>query len=107
MLNINEASSFIIVFSLFLCNVSSVNITNQVFGGSKDYSPAAFGDFNSDKLIDMFVLQDDGKTLQVLIATSCNMLMNIVYNPNELITSHLAPAENGPTISKDIVRVLI
>ncbi|CAL4059572.1 unnamed protein product [Meganyctiphanes norvegica] len=68
MLKRNEAPYFIVVFSLFLCNVSSVNITNQVFGDSKDYSPAAFGDFNSDKLIDMFVLQDDGKTLQVLIA---------------------------------------
>jgi len=49
------------------------DITGKVFGNSSNIIPAAFGDFNSDKLTDMIVLKsvandDSIITLQVLLA---------------------------------------
>ena len=48
------------------------NITTAVFGTTKanrSFIPAAFGDFNSDKLTDMVVLKDNERTVAVLVAT--------------------------------------
>lgn len=48
------------------------NITEAVFGRSpsnRSFIPAAFGDFNSDKLTDLIVLTDRQKTVAVLLAT--------------------------------------
>lgn len=48
------------------------NITAAVFGttqANRSFIPAAFGDFNSDKLTDMVVLKDSEKTVAVLLAT--------------------------------------
>ena len=48
------------------------NITSAVFGttqANRSFIPAAFGDFNSDKLTDMVVLKDSEKTVAVLLAT--------------------------------------
>lgn len=50
--------------------VSSSNITDVVFGSVTDVMPAAFGDFNCDELIDMIVLRDSGKTVEVLLAST-------------------------------------
>lgn len=47
---------------------SSSDITANVFEGtSSDGIVAAFGDFNSDELTDVFVLSNHGRTLQVLL----------------------------------------
>lgn len=46
----------------------SSDITNLVFGDLTDGMPAAFGDFNSDELTDVFVLRDEGKTVEILLA---------------------------------------
>ena len=48
------------------------NITSAVFGttqANRSFIPAAFGDFNSDKLTDMVVLKHSEKTVAVLLAT--------------------------------------
>ena len=48
------------------------NITTAVFGTTLDnrsFIPAAFGDFNSDKLTDMVVLRHDRHVVEVLLAT--------------------------------------
>ncbi|XP_011500663.1 PREDICTED: T-cell immunomodulatory protein [Ceratosolen solmsi marchali] len=51
--------------ALGLCS----DITTAVFGKELDGMPAAFGDFNSDELTDVFVLSKDGKTVQILLAS--------------------------------------
>ncbi|XP_045607866.1 T-cell immunomodulatory protein isoform X2 [Procambarus clarkii] len=53
----------------------ALNITDLVFGGNTKYLPAAFGDFNSDKLTDLFVVSEDGKNMKVLISYSEQPLM--------------------------------
>lgn len=49
--------------------VSASNITDIVFGNIKEGIVAAFGDFNSDELTDIFVIRDNKKTLQILFGT--------------------------------------
>merc|ERR1719357_1585693 len=67
----------LLVFLLALVMVKSeytdlTNITEAVFGKAKanrSFIPAAFGDFNSDKLTDLIVLKDGQKSVSVLLAT--------------------------------------
>lgn len=60
----------------FIVNKSwGLNFTEYVFGANTNYLPAAFGDFNSDKLTDLFVVTEDGKTVEVLISQSEPPLM--------------------------------
>ena len=60
---------FIIIMSIsFHCPSLALNITDFVFGENTKFLPAAFGDFNSDKLTDMFVLTKDMKTVKVLMS---------------------------------------
>lgn len=68
-------SSAITMFILFVllgalvASSSSSDITSLVFGNVLDGMPAAFGDFNSDELTDLFVLSKDGKTVQIMLAS--------------------------------------
>ncbi|KAF7276132.1 hypothetical protein GWI33_010889 [Rhynchophorus ferrugineus] len=57
-----------IFLSLFFNNVCSSDITHLVFGGFTNGMPAAFGDFNSDELTDVFVVLDDGTSVEILLA---------------------------------------
>jgi integrin alpha FG-GAP repeat containing protein 1 len=58
-----------IIFLLFVIPlVAGGNITNSVFGSVTDVMPAAFGDFNSDELTDLFVVRDKPNTLQIMLA---------------------------------------
>ena len=46
------------------------NISGAVFGeSSESFTPAAFGDFNSDKLTDMIVFTRDMTMVQIMLAT--------------------------------------
>lgn len=45
---------------------SASNITKIVFGDIKEGIVAAFGDFNSDELTDIFVIRDKRKTMKIL-----------------------------------------
>lgn len=60
---------------MFVSKSWGLNFTEYVFGTNTNFLPAAFGDFNSDKLTDLFVLTEDGKTLKVLISQSEPPLM--------------------------------
>lgn len=61
----------IVSLLLVILNVSpsqSSDITNLVFGTYTDVLPAAFGDFNSDELTDVFVLRDNQEKIEILLA---------------------------------------
>lgn len=59
----------ITVISNVIGNEVLVENTHDVFGDNGDgLLVAAFGDYNSDKLVDIFVIADRGKTLQILMA---------------------------------------
>lgn len=47
---------------------SDSDITNLVFGKYTDGLPAAFGDFNSDELTDVFVLRDNQEKIEIFLA---------------------------------------
>lgn len=65
----NPHSFYTIIFLFFsvICVYCS-DITGNVFGSLTDGMPAAFGDFNSDELTDVFVLRDEGKSLEIFLA---------------------------------------
>lgn len=58
-----------ITFATIFCQskVKANNVTNQVFGNIKEGIVAAFGDFNSDELTDVFLIRDHRQTLQILL----------------------------------------
>ena len=60
-----DMASFLVFGALLACQVTA-DFTQTVFGRSDvDGVPAAFGDFNSDELTDIFMLTDDFRTIQV------------------------------------------
>uniref|UniRef100_A0A1Q3FHF8 Putative t-cell immunomodulatory protein n=1 Tax=Culex tarsalis TaxID=7177 RepID=A0A1Q3FHF8_CULTA len=55
---------------------NNFDITDLVFGGKlADTIPAAYGDFNSDELFDVFVLRDNFKTVQILFGSDDKPLL--------------------------------
>ena len=44
------------------------NITKNIFGSQVEMLPMAFGDFNSDKLTDLFVIDNERNKLSILLA---------------------------------------
>lgn len=70
---------FYVYFSVYCINCS--DITRNVFGKLTDGMPAAFGDFNSDELTDVFVLRDDGKTLEIFLAEEEEPLLRRAQSP--------------------------
>lgn len=69
------------LFCFFVSNTFASNITNNVFGKLTDGMPAAFGDFNSDELTDLFVLRDEGKSVEILLAHEEEPLIRQAYLP--------------------------
>ena len=64
------------------------NITAAVFGTTlenRSFIPAAFGDFNSDKLTDMVVLKHDKKMVAVLLATEILFYFGTIYIDTKLL----------------------
>ena len=58
------------------------DITDSVFGNEgNSFLPAAFGDFNSDKLTDIIVLKKDRKSVAVLLASEQNVVMSVDSGP--------------------------
>lgn len=49
---------------------TSNNITRIAFGGIRDALPAAYGDFNSDELTDIFILTGEQQTVQILYGST-------------------------------------
>ncbi|RZC40357.1 hypothetical protein BDFB_009903 [Asbolus verrucosus] len=83
---INGHSTFlcVILYSLLAELTSSSDITNLVFDKITDGMPAAFGDFNSDELTDVFVLRDEGKTVEILLAHEEEPLLRVAQ-PDRLL----------------------
>lgn len=63
------------VFCFFVLT-SATDITEIVFGPIDDAIPAAYGDFNSDELTDVFVLRDDFKTIEILLGADVDHLLH-------------------------------
>ncbi|EDV97351.1 T-cell immunomodulatory protein [Drosophila grimshawi] len=68
-------SALLLLVLLYVAVAQSSNITNIVFGDIKEGVVAAFGDFNSDELTDVFVIQDDRKMLQILFGFDTEPLL--------------------------------
>lgn len=65
-------SKYPYLIPLLLCWIhvtSTADITSFAFGSLTNEFPAAFGDFNSDELTDLFVIDMDGRTVRILIAS--------------------------------------
>lgn len=60
--------SLVYFTSLFVVFSKCSDITPTVFGKVLDGMPAAFGDFDSDELTDVFVLRKEGKTVEIMLA---------------------------------------
>nr|XP_022907771.1 T-cell immunomodulatory protein [Onthophagus taurus] len=71
-MNLKSSFKFILYLTvklvLLINNTLCSDITNNVFGPLTDGLPAAFGDFNSDELTDIFVLRDESRTLEIFLA---------------------------------------
>ena len=55
--------------------VQCSDITDAVFGDVLDGMPAAFGDFNSDELTDVFMLRKNATTVQIFLAAEQEPLL--------------------------------
>ncbi|KAL4113708.1 hypothetical protein QTP88_017287 [Uroleucon formosanum] len=67
-------------FTIFLlASVSytcvSIDITYPVFGHNTEGQPAAFGDFDSDELTDMFVLKDQGRSIEIMFGSNVELFL--------------------------------
>lgn len=79
----NKLLLLVTSFLLFFENnifASASDITNQVFGSSSDGIIGAFGDFNSDELTDVFVIKNNGRTLEVLLGSDVEPLLQHSIN---------------------------
>lgn len=101
---------------LLLCLASVLeasDITNLVFGSLTDGMPAAFGDFNSDELTDVFVLRDGGKTMEIFLAAEEEPLLRVVRPKplrcsfNESIITSVVPGDfDGDALMDVLVTTL-
>lgn len=98
---------FIILFCFAVISTtnSSCDITNAVFGNVLDGMPAAFGDFNSDELTDIFVIRKNGKTLEILFANEREPLLrstNFTCTFKNRITS-IVPGDYDGNVFMDVL----
>ncbi|KAG5682983.1 hypothetical protein PVAND_012297 [Polypedilum vanderplanki] len=67
---------FILLFLAKLVHSSDIiDITDIVFQNLDNAIVAAYGDFNSDELTDVFLLRDDFKTIEILLAADAPPLL--------------------------------
>lgn len=59
----------VLLFVTLIDKTECGNLTNVVFGGKTDGLPAAFGDFNSDEYPDLFVINRNRKTIEILLGS--------------------------------------
>lgn len=63
------------LISVLLCciqltSTNNIDMTYSSFGHQTDILPAAFGDFNSDELTDLFVIEKNYRNVTILLASS-------------------------------------
>lgn len=73
---LNSIISFLSILSTIKCS----DISSAVFGNVLDGMPAAFGDFNSDELTDVFVIREKGKLVQIMLAADQEPLLRLSKN---------------------------
>lgn len=65
---------------------TTADFTETVFGRSDvEGVPAAFGDFNSDELTDIFLLRDNFRTIQVMFGAEVEPLLQVHYLADTLL----------------------
>lgn len=72
-------TQWLLLVLLYAVAIQASDITSVVFGDIKEGVVAAFGDFNSDELTDIFVIQDDRKMLQILFG-ECMLIEEVLYS---------------------------
>ncbi|KAK0178908.1 hypothetical protein PV327_007748 [Microctonus hyperodae] len=97
----------IILLLLFatIAITNSSDITNAVFGNFINGMPAAFGDFDSNELTDVFVLTKDAKTLVVLLGSDQEPLLrptNLTCTFKSRITS-VVPGDFDGDVFMDVL----
>lgn len=60
--------TFLLAFTQHASSMDLKNITENVFGDEVNLLPVAFGDFNSDKLTDVFVVNPERNKISILLA---------------------------------------
>lgn len=64
---------------IFCIGCTASDITNNVFGSIREGIIAAFGDFNSDELTDVFMITNKGKTLEILLGADTEPLLRLAH----------------------------
>ncbi|KAF4521873.1 hypothetical protein B566_EDAN008410 [Ephemera danica] len=103
---------FVISLAILLSYCSCSDITGVVFGNATTSMPAAFGDFNSDKMVDIFMIRDDRmQTLDILLAGEQDEPLMKTSNlsctfKNHIITSVVPGDFDGDTMMDVLVTTL-
>lgn len=67
---------FILIFHVLLVKiVKTTDISDLVFSNINDGIISAYGDFNSDELTDVFIIRDNFKTIEILLASDTPPLL--------------------------------
>lgn len=95
-----------VLFALLVVAARCSDITPAVFGNALDGMPAAFGDFNSDELTDVFMLRKDGRTVEIFLAAEQEPLLRPTPNLNcsfkDIVTS-VVPGDFDGDVFMDIL----
>ncbi|XP_073836516.1 T-cell immunomodulatory protein-like [Musca autumnalis] len=86
----NNNFKSILCFLAILTLVQANDVTPQVFGNVQEGIVAAFGDFNSDELTDVFIIRDRRQTLQILYGADTEPLLRggpvCIYRDHEIVS---------------------
>uniref|UniRef100_A0A1I8M5B7 T-cell immunomodulatory protein TIP C2 domain-containing protein n=1 Tax=Musca domestica TaxID=7370 RepID=A0A1I8M5B7_MUSDO len=86
-INLKSVLSFL---SIVTVAVQANDVTPQVFGNVQEGIVAAFGDFNSDELTDVFIIRDRKQTLQILYGADTEPLLRggpiCMYRDHEIVS---------------------
>lgn len=91
MLLLQTITYFVVFISVVRCS----DITPAVFGNVLDGMPAAFGDFNSDELTDVFMLRKDGRTVEIFLANEQEPLLRPAPDLNCSFKDHITSIVPG------------
>lgn len=88
----------------------SIDITYPVFGNNVQGQPAAFGDFDSDELTDMFILKNQGRSVEIIFGSNAEPFLKpgvrtqCTFNEHQ-ITSVVPGDFNGDALMDLLVTV--
>ncbi|XP_057325196.1 T-cell immunomodulatory protein [Microplitis mediator] len=100
-----ETKKILLLLLITIATVSTSDITSSIFGSFLEFSPAAFGDFNSDELTDVFALTKDSKTLEILLAHDQEPILrpsNLTCSFKNSITS-VVPGDYDGDVFMDVL----